>query len=606
MKQHSARELVLWGGRVMGGFLRVRPFTTIVVVLISAFARVTRLLAFFLPLKVILLAGSEGVPRYFRFFIDPADKDQWIVILSILSVVFYAGTLIQEWAAAQLSSSAASDVMRGATELALIKDQEAEVRDYYVHFCGIAANLIFSTVGLVVGLFIRPSVFIALALMIGVQVGVTLAAVGDARGRGADRFRQFLERNLSDYVKALVGLNFLVGFFLILWPFVRGTEANVLLAILSVLIVRQSLKTVSGAVVGLHALSRERHRIDVLVFPGVQFQRTERAEQQALRQHFGRKERHRLAVRELRDIARTDQIAVRWHDSAIRGVSKLEITLDNGDGGVQTLHQHIYSPRHLHLLKNEQLLFRHMKREVLKAPPVIARFEEGAFSCQVCAAGPPLYQSAHEWHRGELKLLEYYWGCKPTRRLIRTFTSARPLLHKRLTPALVARLEVAVDDDRDAAELETFCQSLQWVVGRVKRVPLYVHNPDLNRESVVRSGSGDVYVMNWGRWRLEPIGVGFEGHRGRAKVESMLAAVRAARDDVPEDITAHDLLLVSACRRLELNINRELYKRALAQIPYLNRRIRHIQGLQAIKGQGTVEAGSTTNPEGAVQTLNSV
>jgi len=53
-----------WLARVIGAFWRAQPRITASVIGAPVLSRFTGLGAFLLPLKVLLLAGSQGVPRY--------------------------------------------------------------------------------------------------------------------------------------------------------------------------------------------------------------------------------------------------------------------------------------------------------------------------------------------------------------------------------------------------------------------------------------------------------------------------------------------------------------------------------------------------------------
>ena len=148
--------LVRWLFKLLRVFLGIRPVTTIAVVVFSVMSRITNLLAFFLPLKVILLAGSDGVPRYFRFFIDASDKGDWIIWLSVAAVVSYLLTLVLDAASNRLSEVGSSDILERANELALVGKERAAAHSYYAMFSEVLADTVFSIAVVVALWFINP------------------------------------------------------------------------------------------------------------------------------------------------------------------------------------------------------------------------------------------------------------------------------------------------------------------------------------------------------------------------------------------------------------------------------------------------------------------
>ena len=58
-------KAVRWSVSLGNKFLRVVPVLTILAVICSVFSQFFLLIGFLLPLKVVLLLGSENVPVYF-------------------------------------------------------------------------------------------------------------------------------------------------------------------------------------------------------------------------------------------------------------------------------------------------------------------------------------------------------------------------------------------------------------------------------------------------------------------------------------------------------------------------------------------------------------
>jgi hypothetical protein len=204
-------------------------------------------------------------------------------------------------------------------------------------------------------------------------------------------------------------------------------------------------------------------------------------------------------------------------------------------------------------------------RKRLSAPDLLASFDEADFQCQICAYGVGEPVPEKDWPEIRDGLLHQVWSYVPTKAMIRSYKGSRPLLPERLNPALSRRLAVAADTPEEAELLARWQADLPSIQEQLKMQPLALHNPDLNRANVVRSGEEHL-IMAWGRWVLEPLGAAMflAGATGRgAKQLEMLRPLRA---DLRDRAWDGDLRLAALCQQLEQQINRENYKVALGMI----------------------------------------
>jgi hypothetical protein len=282
---HEIMVLSVWLAKVIDIFLRVRPGTTLVVISTSAVARVTRLLAFFLPLKVILLAASDGVPRYF-FFIDPDDKLGWILGLSISTFVLYGITLALEALANRLSEDASSTVMQGAKEMMVLNNQGFVAQSCCGRVCRVSANLLFVAMASGVLALLNLWLLLLIAGLIALQFVLTSRVIGGDTESNASPWNLYITEKLGNYLRILLSVNFLSGFVVILIPFLISNSGNILVAILSFLVLRQLLESLLQITNDAVRLGKDKHRINPLVFRGIPLEMPEHRTNRALRQLF--------------------------------------------------------------------------------------------------------------------------------------------------------------------------------------------------------------------------------------------------------------------------------------------------------------------------------
>ncbi|MCK8516971.1 hypothetical protein M0534_11635 [Methylonatrum kenyense] len=562
----EAKGFLAWLVSVLWVLSYARPTSTWGVVVMVGAGRVTNVLAFFLPLKVILLAGSEGVPRYFQGFIDPEQKTAWIIWLTVAAFVSFIVTLVLERSASRAASIAGAEVAAGASEISVVKNQDAQAQAYFGRICGVAAYLLFMVVGFLVGMMLNPPVFLAVAGLLGLQFLFSWWVLRPASTTGwVDRIREFADENPRDYTKILSSTGFLVGFLVILHPFVLGDGENILIGVLSVVLLRQTLNVLPSIVGDAVSLVRSRHKVDALVFPQVHFQAPERKDRRAVRDAFRKRDRE-ADVRELLSGSGVDvqRLAVTWADCAIRGLITFTASTELAESaGSRYFQLQVFAPQVMSRLEDEQFLFGHLPRKALNAPEVVGSFAKSSFACQLMEFGDGRGITAADWPAAQEMLLLNHWSCLPPDGLLQAFASSRGFLAKRLNGDVVARMEVAADSAADVDALATFESRLPEIQGLLNQMPVYVQNSYLNRGNLARQSHGELLVMSWSAWTLEPIGAVLPRRAPPAKLRQWVAYLREHRDDISTDYSADHLRLASFCYELERAITREKFNQGL-------------------------------------------
>lgn len=564
---YSIGEALHWIVRVLVQFFAVSRATTWLAIACLLAARVTRMLAFLLPLKVILLAGSEGVPRYFQFLFSPESKDIGIVILSAGAVAAYSLTVLLQASSKRLAERGGGDLLAASGVMSVVAGQREQMQGFYARFAGLGAAMLFALAALVVLAALNWALALFVLAVLCAFHLLTAWALRGVTALNRTRLSDFITENLGGYLGVLSAVGFLSSFLIILYPFIRSMNGNILVAIVSFILVRQFFSVMTGSVRDIVTLTRQRALIDALVFPDRPFGPVEARDHRTLRELFARYERERLAAAELSGLARPGQeLSIRWRDPAIAGTAEFDIWLQGGDAPARHFRKRAFPPRLRHMAENEDLLFSHIDRKTVLAPPLAGRFFHGEHECLVWETGAGEPPTGKRWREFEDDFLARLWACEPPAALVKVYASSHKFLHQRLTDDFVKRMDIAVDTDEDATVLERFRAALPSVCETLAAIPLRLVNPDLRSDNVVARQDGTFHVLGWGRWAIEP------GGAGRANLpaaEDRLAAIlEQARTvnpaAVPTSLGPCQLLLAQHCSLLERAILRGEMKRSLS------------------------------------------
>lgn len=557
--------LAKWMAHIMLIFGRIRPMTTVMIVLFSIVARITNVLTFFLPLKVILLAGSEGVPRYFEFLISGGDKDDWLVWLSVAAVLSFIITHLFDWLAERMAESSAMDVLQGANEMAMAGRERKDAHTYYSRFSTAVSDGVFALGGFVLLGILNPLLLAAVIGMMFVEwlfCGLIMLGADPVH---PGRLHRLVRESRAGLLKTFSALNFLGAFFVILAPFLMGMEANILIAILSVLLLRQMLNAMVSMVRLSVDLYTERYRIDPLVFRSRRMEDKEADASRNMRLAFAESRRNEIAELHLKSaLPDAHDIEVRWLDSRIRGAFTFHVSCRRGEGKTR-LHfqQQVFPSGSDHLLGQEEFLFSRVARAALCAPEVVSRFSVGDFACQLVEFGRGSTLTLPEWNALLPRILPNTWGVQPPRELVRAFDAAKPSIRFRLNERFLERLSVSVDTAEEEATANALLAALPGIRARLASMPVHVFNPDLGPGICVGEGEEGYRVVSWVRWGIEPVGFGACYRPGEAYLEEVVAEINRRRRDLRKPLTLDDLLFVRACHDLERDILRGEYKAAL-------------------------------------------
>lgn len=562
-----------WFFKVLATFFKARPLATAAVIFTTTLEQVTSLLAMLLPLKVILLAGSEGVPRYFAFFIDPAEKGNWIIILSVATVAMFTASSIFETISRRLSQSVSGEVLETANEITVIANQEQKASSYYSRFCSIVSCAIFFVLSLAVLWFINKALllFITAAIFIEVIFTSTIVMGDDTVNPG--RLKNFIVDKVASYLGTLKVVNFLTGFFVILYPYLLGVDYNILFAIISMVLLRQSLNMLGSLISDGVALSKAKHRVNTLVFRHYQLENKERSLSVVLRDLFPNHRRERMAAQHI-DVPKDSNDALvssLWVDSSVPSAKTFKVSLDDRSASLpHYFQQQVFPPNAVSRLNNEMFLFEHVSRSRLKAPEVVSRFAEEPFECVFYQCGNGEVVSSNEWRECEIELLTNLWSCQPPRSLVEAYSVSHPMLHKKIKDELVSRVEVAIDTEKEERLLSNFKELMPDLLRYLSRFPVYIFNPDLKPGNVMMSADGsDFLVMTWTRWKILPLGAAFPGRYEGKQLGEVLEKIREKRRDVTDAFSIDDMSCANLCYELEKAIRGERYKAALKSMQKL-------------------------------------
>lgn len=563
-----------WFFTVWCRLLSQTPVAAPITSLLLLTSQLAQTVAFMLPLKVILLLGGNGIPRYFRGFVTPETRDLWIVMLCIGAIALYGLSQLMDWVAEGQSRRGSRIVLDNARKIALFSDQGEGVSEHYRRVCGVVADGATVIVGMGAGLFLFPTLFGFLVLTMLLMYVVTMAVIslpGEATG---DRVERWIASNSGGFLRTLGSIGFLSGFLCLVAEFYRLDNLNLLIGIISLLLIRRILQSATGFVSGQLRLAEKRERVDALFFREKQLLTTESRDGQRFWQLFTPEIRAHRSAGWLSDALGQEISGITscWRDSGQGGVILFDLFFER-KGQSQRVLEKIYSPKQQAQAGHEAYLLSRMDVQALNAPRLIDNHVFEAFACVHLAhpGGSPIARK--QWRNVHSELILKSWCYMPSEEIVDVYLRSQPPLWSRAGSQLFERLQLAINNDKQRHMLASFLEHLENMQERLRRLPLFIHNPEMNDRNVLLDEADQPCVIAWGKWELEPIGVGATADQLRAaRRGELLAQLRASRR-VDESCQDRDLLLACGMHELERIIGRQQYQRALQHMAQMMKEV---------------------------------
>ena len=495
-----------WAVSIGSKLIRVAPGYTFSVIIFTLISQVSMLLAFFLPLKVIILLGSSRIPRYFPESWKSFDQDQLVITLAFAAAGFYLQALLSERILAMLATKGAQRLLDKSRKITMFRNQKTITKNAYLKYSSGLAGLVFSILAFIFLGVLYPNLAIVtfsyiLLVFTGFWIGYSVS----------DQWKTMPQKNLRNAISILSSIGFLVAFAYMVIDFLLGATTSMIMAIISLLLVRQLMSRLSNVITSLSTLYSQRIKINALLFHDHQMylppDSTKELEFWSL---FDASLRTKWVSGVLLDIAGVDACTLdfRWRDTSISDVIMMAVLAhDKNDNEPAHYLLKLYNSNKESLAVHEESLLTETAPGALPALPLLGTTRVGKYHCQLFKWLPDkvLCQTG----KGLKKLPDtarHIFSYEPARKIVQRYLRSKLLLWQRLNASILVRLCMVTSSREQLGQLEALREVFDEIIARIEALPLYIVNPDIKPETLVTTTEGQIYLLHWGHWSIEPVG----------------------------------------------------------------------------------------------------
>lgn len=559
-----------WSVSLGAKFFRVVPFYTFIIVMLTLVAQLSTVLSSFLPLKVIILLGSEGMPRYFPSSFQAIGRDTLIVLLSVATVCFFLLTLLANKLIDLATARASEMLLTKSHKLTLFENQDQVAANGYQKYSSALSGLVFVGLTLLGVGYFYPSMSLA---VIGYCVSVFILVLGFAHFISG--FKEYLEIKISFFVSLVTNLGFFFVFAYLVLEFVLWTPPGFIVVIVSLLLSRQIFSRVNGFVVGVYGLSKQKQKLDVLFFHGKQLiPSASTSNHKSIWGLLHPEVRNAWLLRLLaeidRPIARTDAIKATWMDSSQPDIPHLQVSSESTD---RVFLVKLYEKNRTALAKHEASLLLDPPKG-LPAPRLLLVTELEKLACHVYELQSGMLLTKKDT-RHAVKPLRYHLALlSPPVGLKNRYLRSKPMVAERLTANFLERIKVAAKDQHHLMIVDQFLTTIPELKSRLDKLPLALVNPELPRSLWSEQEISSPLSMNWEKWSLEPLGCGVPPNQ----IDEFLVYIASENSEKKYyvKLDPDSVRLAASALELERLINKQQLALAFKQVKSMLRLLNNI------------------------------
>lgn len=571
----SLANTLRWTLSLASKFARVVPFATLFIIALTLVSQISMLVASLMPLKVVILLGSEQIPSYFPDFLAGLGHHALIGLLSLITVAFFILHLVSEKLIAWGIENATSRLLKMSQKMSLFERQEQIAQNAYLRFSRALASAVFVILAFIGLSFFYPA-------MVIVQLGYVCLVVIILWS--LDRLNKSFKERLETKPGPILGLMAVIGFFVafvfLVIDFMFLNPPVPLIAIISLLLTRQVMNRLASVATDFFHLQQERIKLDALFFHGKVFMPQVMEEAKGIWSLLQIESRNKWGARVLAEFSLNPEgkeVIYRWQQVGVIHVGALQASVGSDDYLLKVYEVNRTSQAHHELV----LLSENLKN--LPAIKFIGATELGKLNCLVYHMPKGKKPDQSEYRTSLWRFRFDLLSTEVPSSFVTHYQRSKPLLWQRLMALPLERLQMAAEEDDGYHQLKEFFSYLPRINQILNALPLSIVNPNTALDSLWLQSDERCVGLQWGLWAIEPVGAGWpEKEADFKKLEEFWPDIVKQRGDLRE-VSLTDVKLASLMFAVERDFNRQYFIQVLDLLP------RIIGCIEAVKKEGESE-----------------
>ncbi|SFR42211.1 hypothetical protein SAMN04488073_0936 [Marinobacter gudaonensis] len=566
-------KAIRWSISLGNKFIQVVPWLTLFAVIFSVFSQFFLLIGFLLPLKVVLLLGSDGVPGYFPSVFQQFGRNGLVLMLSGASVLFYTLHLFTGKLVEKTATLASDHLLARSRKMAIFENQQDIATKGYQRYSQSLATVTFVSLCLAVMLVF----YWKLALVIVAYVVMCLLAVAVLSSL-SESFTARLPTKLGSMAKTLGGVGFLAMFAFIVLDHLYGAAPGIIISVISLLLGRQAFGRMAGLVKDIQGLYGQRAQLAALFFHGRIFLQKPKSLDKGI---WG------LIAPEVRDewigslvVEATgfseSQFHAEWFDLGLPDVLCYKVKVTTADEEQQLLVK-VFNTNRSAWARHEATLL--TSQPELPTVPCILLTEVHGLTCHVFDIKGLTPCSKSEMAKGLPDFRRQLCSHTPAEELTSTYLRSHPQVWQRVDDLFVRRMGLLLGAKADFELIDRLSAVLPDLKHCLKALPLAFSAPDIRVGMLWKDRDQNCFLLHWAVWNIEPIGTKWPlGDDDDNRFSEYLRELGQHRVGMA-NLDPHGVRLAAIFSEFEFRLTRGRYLEAYALVSSLLAEYEQVSGI---------------------------
>lgn len=489
---------IKWFGNLTKVFLKNAPGATISVILMTLVGQLAMILSFLLPLKVIMLLGSENIPSFIPSPINQLDRDSLILLLVAFALTFYTIHTISSKISQYACQSGVKKLLEKTHKIVLFENQDALAAKAYSKYAETLASLTFSLLAVTslclfyshVGGLLVSFIFLCLA---------TLTWLINC----SSKIQTLFAENSQKLINSLTGIGFMMIFIFIVIDFLYLSPPNFITALLAIILSRLLLVRLGVGINHILFLTKQHNKINALFFHDHAF--IPMQEHIHRRDFFGgllepayRAQWIEALIKQTTGTSPGDYSET-WLQTEIKNTIALKIDLRTSG---QSLMIKLFDLNKSSAAQHEATLLLSDDVEGLPHLPLLLATKVSDYHCHIFDMTG--YRAIKQDETGEIETelfisIAYSAISQP---LYDRYCRSKMMLWDELNSEILERLSLVANAD-ELQSLKCISQQLPEISETLKAIPTCIM-ASLHKSRILVSPENSPVLIDWGSWRLEP------------------------------------------------------------------------------------------------------
>ncbi|BFU77528.1 hypothetical protein ALC152_07430 [Arcobacter sp. 15-2] len=504
MKETLYREYkqnLEWFQSIGKKFFTIVPknsFKSIMLILIS---EVSFLIAFLVPIKILMLMGGNSLNKYFLVYIENYGYDIVVLLLSFLSILFYIIHLYCEKYIKKISYESSSLLLEKSAKINIYENQSEIAFNLYGRFIKTLSSLIYVVLSFIV-LFIiyqyifKILLFLPLVYMLIFYIVYSIQPKLD------------IQKYINNIASLISGSSFLIIFLFIIIDFLYYTPPNLLITIITFILARQISTQFSKILLNINYLLKNRVILNTLFYHSHKLNTTLVEDNNEFLDILLPKNRKNWLRNILMEIDLEIQtFKIIWKDNILVDVISFEVhSLDDKQIIKNKYFIKLYNKNKTKFAKNEAMLLSYSHN--LPSMKILLSTKVNNFICNIFMYRREIHPKSTVLSSLEQKLKTRLLITKLNEECILQYQRSHQLLYERLNDTFIKRLKL-VDNGKYSEVIELFSNKLDGIRIILEKLPLTIINPNINKNFILVDKSDKPILLDWSNCTIEPMGSGW-------------------------------------------------------------------------------------------------